>query len=312
MAIPSPSEACKMAENPHPGTPKQGASSGSPPTRANLSSRLEYFEKRQAEILRIVYVLLLILAGAFVWTNWDTIRVFSFRLEGAAIGLIPMVLLMGWYALRRTREISELRGLVHGIEQRDKNPESDRQLEQLFAMISRSQQGYRDLIDSFDDILIALSLEGEIRAANRRFSELVDLTFQQIIGKKLSEFLDETGGQSTADAQEGLPRFLERRNWSGVVQVRLKNRNSVYYFDCVAHAMVRDDVVHGITVLARDVTALRRNEARFTELFETLQEGIYIVTPDDRIVDVNPALVRILGYESKEELLSHKVSEIFS
>jgi len=37
--------------------------------------------------------------------------------------------------------------------------------------------------------------------------------------------------------------------------------------------------VHGITVIARDVTALRRNEARFTELFETLQEGIYIVTP---------------------------------
>src|SRR5215470_16571693 len=223
-----------------------------------------------------------------------------------------MVLLIGWYALRRTREISELRGLVHGIEQRDKNPESDRQLEQLFAMISRSQQGYRDLIDSFDDILIALSLEGEIRAANRRFSELVGLTFQQIIGKKLSDFLDETGGQSTADAQEGLPRFLERRNWAGVVQVRLKSQNAVYYFDCVAHAMVRDDAVHGITVIARDVTALRRNEARFTELFETLQEGIYIVTPDDRIVDVNPALVRILGYESKEELLSHKVSEIFS
>src|SRR5215470_17990424 len=301
-----------MAENPYSGTPKQGASSGPPPNRANLSSRLEHFEKRQAEILRIVYFLLLVIAGAFVWTNWDTIRAFSFRLEGAAVGLIPMVLLIGWYALRRTREISELRGLVHGIEQRDKNPESDKQLEQLFAMISRSQQGYRDLIDSFDDILIALSLEGEIRAANSRFRELTGLSFQQIIGKKLAEFLDEQGGQGAADAQAGLPRFLERRNWSGVVQVRLKNRNAVFYFDCVAHAMVRDDAVHGITVIARDVTALRRNEARFTELFETLQEGIYIVTPDDRIVDVNPALVRILGYESKEELLSHKVSEIFS
>src|SRR5262249_33890612 len=152
-------------------------------------------------------------------------------------------------------------------------------------------------------VLIALSLEGEIRAANRRFSELVGLNFQQIIGRKLSEFLDESGGQGTDDAREGLPRFLERRDWSAVVQVRIKARNAVYYFDCVAHAMVRDDAVHGITVLARDVTALRRNEARFTELFETLQEGIYIVTPEDRIVDVNPALVRILGYESKEELV---------
>ncbi len=76
--------------------------------------------------------------------------------------------------------------------------------------------------------------------------------------------------------------------------------------------MVRDDAVHGITVLARDVTALRRNEARFTELFESLQEGIYIVTPEDRIVDANPALVRILGYESKDELLARKVTDVFT
>jgi len=48
--------------------------------------------------------------------------------------------------------------------------------------------------------------------------------------------------------------------------------------------------VHGITVLARDVTALRRNEARFTELFESLQEGIYIVTTGRPHRDANPRL----------------------
>ena len=301
-----------MQEKSKPGALKQGDSPAPSQNRVNLSSRLEYFEKRQKELFGLIFFVLLLLAAFVAWNSWREIRTFFYRLEAAPIGLVLLVLLLGWYVWRRTRELSELRGLIRGIEQRDKNPEADKQLEQLFSMISRSQQGYRDLIDSFDDILIALSLEGDIRAANRRFSELVGLSFQQIIGKKLAEFLDETGGQSAADAQEGLSRFLERRNWSGIVQVRLKNRNAVFYFDCVAHAMVREDVVHGITVIARDVTALRRNEARFTELFETLQEGIYIVTPDDRIVDVNPALVRILGYESKDELLSHKVSEIFS
>src|SRR5579871_2741222 len=87
----------------------------------------------------------------------------------------------------------------------------------LSAGLSRSHR-------FLDDILIALSLDGEIRAANRRFTELVGLNFQQIIGKKLADFLDEAGGQGTADALEALPRFLERRNWSGVVQVRLKSR----------------------------------------------------------------------------------------
>jgi len=77
--------------------------------------------------------------------------------------------------------------------------------------------------------------------------------------------------------KRAMPRFMERRHWEGVVQVRLKSQSSVFYFDCVAHAMMRADKIHGITILARDITALRKNEARFTELFESLQEGIYIV-----------------------------------
>ena len=301
-----------MPEKRKPDQPKQGGDSAGSTKHVSLSSRLEQFEKRQADLWRLIYLILVVVVAAFIWTSWPTLRGFVYRLEAAAFGLVVMVLLLGIYVWRRMREISELRGLVRGLEQREVSPENDKQLEQLFGMISRSQQGYRDLIDSFDDILIALSLDGEIRAANRRFTELVGLSFQQIIGRKLNEFLDETGGQSTADATEAMPRFLERRNWSGIVQVRLKSRSAVFYFDCVAHAMVRDDAVHGITVLARDVTALRRNEARFTELFESLQEGIYIVTPEDRIVDANPALVRILGYESKDELLARKVTDVFT
>src|SRR5260370_5683762 len=108
-----------------------------------------------------------------------------------------------------------------------------------------------------------------------------------------------------------MPRFMERRIWTGVIQVRVKNQAAVLHFDCVAHAMMREDEVHGITVLARDVSALRRNEARFTELFESLQEGIYITTPEGPILDANPALVRMLGYDSKEELLKRQVPEIF-
>ena len=74
--------------------------------------------------------------------------------------------------------------------------------------------------------------------------------------------------------------------------------------------MLRDNQVNGVTILARDITASRKNEARFTELFETLQEGIYIVTPDDRILDANPALVRMLGYDSKDDLLSHTLADV--
>jgi PAS domain S-box-containing protein len=177
-------------------------------------------------------------------------------------------------------------------------------------MISKSQQGFRDLIDSFDDLLLALSLDGEIRAVNRSFSDLVGCPFQEIIGRHLTEFFEDVYETPPESIDLAMSRFLERRRWTGVVQVRVKRTNATYFFDCVAHAMLRDDKVHGLTFLARDITAIRRSEARFTELFESLQEGIYIVTPEDQILEVNPALVRMLGYDSKEALLGRHVSDV--
>jgi PAS domain S-box-containing protein len=278
--------------------------------RPAISERLEQFERSQSDLWRLTFLLLLVLSIVFAAVSWDTIRSLAHRFEALPIGLVLLVALFGLYAWKRTQEISELRGLVRGIEHRDTIPPSEQQLDQLFEVISRSQQGYRDLIDSFDDILLALSLDGQIRAVNRSFADLVGAPFQQIIGKPLSQFLEEGPGDSRDLIKRAMPRFLERRFWTGIVQVRLKNRNSVYYFDCVAHAMLRNDQVQGVTVLARDITAQRNNEARFTELFESLQEGIYITTPDDHLIDVNPALVRMLGYESKEDLLARTFADL--
>ncbi|GIW52987.1 MAG: histidine kinase [Gemmatimonadales bacterium] len=61
----------------------------------------------------------------------------------------------------------------------------------------------------------------------------------------------------------------------------------------------------------RDVTqrkeaaeALRRSEESYRQLFERATYGIYRSTLDGRLVTVNPALVRMLGYDSAEELLA--------
>lgn len=291
-----------------------GASPGAPSSKDTPESpadRVERFEKQQSQLWRLTFLLLSVVSVVLAWLSWPTLRAYKFRLEAAAVGLVVMVALLGAYLWRKSRELAELRGLVRGFDQKDALPPSERQMQHLFQMISKSQQGFRDLIDSFDDILLALSLDGEIRAANRSFAEFVGQSFQEIIGLPLARFISDESAIPEEELRKGMNRFRERRTWSGVVQVRLKKTGSVSFFECVAHAMLRDDKVHGLTVLARDITALRRSEARFTELFETLQEGIYIVTPDDKIVEVNPALVQMLGYSSKEELLAQKVSDIF-
>jgi len=48
--------------------------------------------------------------------------------------------------------------------------------------------------------------------------------------------------------------------------------------------------------------ALRESEEKYREIFENAIEGIYQTTPEGQCLGVNPALTRILGYESPAEL----------
>jgi PAS domain S-box-containing protein len=292
-------------------TGANAAGSASRDPRSGAEVRLHQFEKRQTELWRLTFFLLFVLSSVFAWLSWGWLREEKSHLVALPIGLVALVLLFGAYIWKKTTEISELKGLLRGLDQNADSLPSDRQMEQLFEMISKSQQGFRDLIDSFDDVLMALSLEGDIRAVNRSFADMLGEPFQKIIGRSLTDFVEDASGSPLDFPTRGMARFLDARQWSGLVQVRLKNDGTVRYFECVAHAMLRDGKVHGITVLGRDITSVKQNEARFTELFETLQEGIYIATPDDRIREVNPAMVRILGYDSREELLAKRVSEVF-
>ena len=53
----------------------------------------------------------------------------------------------------------------------------------------------------------------------------------------------------------------------------------------------------------KDITDRREAERRYRELFDNIQEGIFFSTPQGRFVEVNDALVRILGYSSREEVI---------
>jgi two-component system NtrC family sensor kinase len=53
----------------------------------------------------------------------------------------------------------------------------------------------------------------------------------------------------------------------------------------------------------KDITDSREAERRYRELFDNIQEGLFFSTPEGRFIEVNDAMVAMLGYSSREELL---------
>lgn len=305
----------------------QGKGSG------NNSSKCEW-EKSERQLWRVSLLFLALLATGLAANSWETIRTLPtgpLSLEGLPAGVLLLALLFAGYVWHKKREIDQMRGFVRAIQEREQAPPSETQIERLMDIVSRSQRGYRELIDSFDDLVFALSLDGELRAANKRVAEVFDLPFSEIVGRRLDDLVEEP---TRAQAVKGLTRFLERRHWSGTVRVRIKRTlrgpsgepsgqaGAVRYLECILHPILQPDApaapdglpgghLTGIGGIARDVTQLRESETRFSELFETLQEGVYFTTPDGKLLDANPALVRMLGYTSKEELLGVSVNELY-
>jgi PAS domain S-box-containing protein len=268
------------------------------PTRpAGTSTSLE---QEEALLWRIALLFVVLLATGLAAESWERLQNLPYHLGLLSLGLLCIAIAFAGFAYGRRKRVTELQNLVRGLQERATTP-TDEQLDQLGELIARSQRSFKDLIDSFDDIAFAASLEGKIKTVNRRVTELLGIPYSDVVGHRVEEFLDEPKRE---DVDRGLARFLEKRRWSGMVCVRLKANARTLYFDCALNAIVKGDEVVGVSALARDVTEEREKERRFTELFETLQEGVYFSTPEGKLLDGNAALVQVLGYENKEDLLS--------
>jgi PAS domain S-box-containing protein len=258
-------------------------------------------EREESQLWRWLLGFMLLLAVALAGLLWERLDNIPYQLRAIPIGVLILSILFAAYAYGRRREVSELKGLLLDLQEHVGAAPSEEQLDQLSQVIMRSQRNFKELIDSFDDPACAVSLDGTTRTVNRRFAQMVGQSFSELVGKKIFDLLEEPKRE---EIERGLGRFLDKKRWTGTVKVRLKNNTRPLYIDCVVNAIVKGDEVVGASILGRDVTEQREKELRFTELFETLQEGVYFSTPEGRLLDANPALVTTLGYTEKSELLA--------
>src|SRR5438552_4808563 len=139
-------------------------------------------ELEESELWRVVLLFVVLLTTALAALSWERLQNLPYRLGAIPVGLLIIAILFAAYAYGRRREVSELKVLLHGLQDRVGAVPSEEQLDQLSQVIKRSQRNFKELIDSFDEAAFAMSLDVTLRTVNRRTAETLGVSYTQIVG----------------------------------------------------------------------------------------------------------------------------------
>ena len=131
---------------------------------------------------------------------------------------------------------------------------------------------------------------------NEEFQRLTiaNLVPRDSLDSVMSEFASQVGGKKPVS----------------FAQTCLRKDGTIFYAD-ISGAPIMLNGKKCIVGFFQDVTArrqmeeaLKESEAVHRNLIERMPDGVYKSTHDGKFIDVNPAMVKLLGYDSKEELLA--------
>ncbi|MCI0412761.1 PAS domain S-box protein [bacterium] len=175
------------------------------------------------------------------------------------------------------------------------------------------------IIESMSDGVVVANKEGELVLFNKVAKKILQQDLSQTTPEQWSEhygvfYPDEltpypSGNLPLARAIQGhsvddVQLFIRHANLPEGVLIACDARP---IFDWKGQLRGGVAVFRDITLHARGEKALRESEHRYRTLFENLPIGVYRTTPDGRILDVNPALLRMLGYSSRDEMIQRNL-----
>ncbi len=170
------------------------------------------------------------------------------------------------------------------------------------------------IVEFNDDGISSVKLDGSVVAWNRGAEKMLGYTAGEIIGKNISLIVVPERRASLLALLAAVGRGETIEPYDIALVAKDGHRVDVS-FSISAIRNARGEVV-GVAWIAREIgqrlqmeNKLRESEERFRELFVDAPVGIYVAGPDERIVQVNAAFCRMVGY-SEEELLAMAWTEL--
>lgn len=166
----------------------------------------------------------------------------------------------------------------------------------LFTRMDRANRHWMETFDAITDFIVVHDEAGNLLRVNRSLSDFIGVPPRGLIGVNMSALLAMGNGVPL----QGCP-FCDT-DIETTSEYTHPALDRTYLVSTSRVAGAGGEGLQTIHVL-KDTTDRREAERRYRELFDNIQEGLFFSTQDGRFIEVNDALVRMLGYDSREELL---------
>ncbi len=180
--------------------------------------------------------------------------------------------------------------------------------------LKESEEKYRTLMENMNDIVMMVDNNDKVLYVNKRFSEILGYSESEIIGQIGYEILTSPKDQKViVDANN-----QRIKNIISQYEITLKAKNGNKLDFLVSGAPVRNSEGKIIGSIGNmiDITerkqaerALKESEVKFKELYEKSGDAILIIE-NGKFVECNKAAIEILEYNSKEDVLNIRPSQI--
>jgi PAS domain S-box-containing protein len=165
-----------------------------------------------------------------------------------------------------------------------------------FSQLERSKRQWVEDIDAISDYIVVHDRSWKIVRTNRSLSSHLGVPPVKLVGEAMASL------RHIAEAGSDLPCPFCRDTKQVREEYIAASADRIFLISTSRTPGLTDDDIRTIHVL-KDITDRREAERRYRELFDSIQEGLFFATPDGRFMDVNDAMVRMLGYASRDELL---------
>ncbi len=174
--------------------------------------------------------------------------------------------------------------------------------------VERSEKRLSALIEHGRDQISLLTADGALLWENPRTPTMLGYPLNAYRGRNIFELMHPDDAGWTMELFQRVA-LTPGRSQDGIFRLR-HNDGSWRWIEATATNLLEEPTVGAIVVNYRDITERRRTEEarrlaeeKYRSIFEGAVEGIFQSTPEGRFLTVNPALARLWGYDSPEELI---------